>query len=56
MRTTSDEPRGHHAGQMRRVLGASLIGTTTEWYDVFIYASAASLVFGKLGQRDAAAR
>jgi metabolite-proton symporter len=36
------------AAQMRRVVGASLVGTTIEWYDFFIYASAASLVFGKL--------
>jgi len=30
------------------VIGASLVGTTIEWYDFFIYASAAGLVFGKL--------
>jgi metabolite-proton symporter len=36
------------AAQIRRVVGASLVGTTIEWYDFFIYASAASLVFGKL--------
>jgi metabolite-proton symporter len=36
------------AAQIRRVIGASLVGTTIEWYDFFIYASAASLVFGKL--------
>ena len=33
------------AAQRRRVLGASLVGTTIEWYDFFIYASAAGLVF-----------
>ncbi|UJW30511.1 MHS family MFS transporter [Saccharothrix sp. AJ9571] len=33
--------------QLRRVVGASLVGTTIEWYDFFIYASAAGLVFGK---------
>jgi metabolite-proton symporter len=32
--------------QLRRVVGASLVGTTIEWYDFFIYASAAGLVFG----------
>ncbi|PXY22739.1 MFS transporter [Prauserella muralis] len=32
--------------QVRRVVGASLVGTTIEWYDFFIYASAAGLVFG----------
>jgi metabolite-proton symporter len=34
--------------QVRRVLGASLVGTTIEWYDFFIYASASGLVFGQL--------
>lgn len=32
----------------RQVLAASFIGTTFEWYDFFIYASAAALVFGPL--------
>ena len=32
--------------RLRRVVGASLVGTTVEWYDFFIYASAAGLVFG----------
>ena len=30
---------------LRRVVMASLIGTTIEWYDFFLYATAASLVF-----------
>jgi MFS family permease len=30
----------------RRILGASLVGTTVEFYDFYIYATAASLVFG----------
>ena len=33
---------------LRRVAAASLVGTTIEWYDFFIYASAAGLVFSKL--------
>lgn len=32
----------------RRVLASTLAGTTIEWYDFFIYAQAASLVFGPL--------
>ncbi|MFD3512434.1 MFS transporter [Streptomyces sp. NPDC058657] len=31
-----------------RVVGASLIGTTVEWYDFFLYGSAAALVFNTL--------
>lgn len=34
--------------EQRRVVAATVIGTTVEWYDYFIYASAAGLVFGKL--------
>lgn len=32
----------------RRVAFATVVGTTVEWYDYFIYASAAGLVFGQL--------
>ncbi len=32
----------------RRVIVASLIGTSLEWYDFFLYGSAAALVFGRL--------
>ena len=34
--------------QNKRILGASLIGTAVEFYDFYIYATAASLVFGSL--------
>src|SRR6478672_3881965 len=33
---------------VRRVIAASLIGTSLEWYDFFIYGTAAALVFNKL--------
>ena len=33
---------------LRRVIAASLIGTTIEWYDFFLYGSAAALVFNRL--------
>lgn len=32
--------------QRKRVLSGTLIGTTVEWYDFFIYAQAAALIFG----------
>ena len=35
-------------GDLRRVIVASLIGTTIEWYDFFLYGTAAALVFNKL--------
>ena len=46
-----DSAGRENADQMstvRQVLGASFIGTTIEWYDFFIYGTAATLVFGKL--------
>ena len=36
-------PRG-----LTKVVAASLVGTTIEWYDYFLYGSAAALVFGKV--------
>ncbi|HSK61165.1 MAG TPA: MFS transporter [Actinomycetospora sp.] len=42
------DPRTTSPGAVRRVALASLVGTTIEWYDFFIYASAAGLVFGQL--------
>jgi metabolite-proton symporter len=35
-------------GHLRKIVLASLIGTTIEWYDFFLYGSAAALVFNKL--------
>ena len=35
-------------GKLRTVVGASMIGTTIEWFDFFIYGVAAALVFNKL--------
>lgn len=34
--------------RLRVVVAASLVGTTVEWYDFFLYATAAGLVFGKV--------
>jgi metabolite-proton symporter len=36
------------ATPLRRVVAASMIGTTIEWYDFFLYNSAAALVFNRL--------
>jgi metabolite-proton symporter len=33
---------------LKRVIAASLIGTTIEWYDFFLYGTAAALVFNKV--------
>ncbi|MDN5762168.1 MAG: MHS family MFS transporter [Microlunatus sp.] len=34
--------------EQRRVVFATMVGTTVEWYDFFIYAAAAGLVFNKI--------
>jgi len=36
-----------HGTQLRRAIVASTIGTTIEWYDFFLYGTAAGLIFGK---------
>jgi metabolite-proton symporter len=36
------------SSSLKRVVAASLVGTTIEWYDFFLYGSAAALVFNKL--------
>ena len=43
----NSEPNASRA-MLRRVAVASCIGTTVEWYDFFIYATASALVFNKL--------
>jgi MFS family permease len=37
-----------HSANLRRAVIASTIGTAIEWYDFFLYGTAAGLVFGKL--------
>ena len=37
-----------HRPNIGRVLVSSVVGTAIEWYDFFLYATAAALVFGKL--------
>jgi MHS family shikimate/dehydroshikimate transporter-like MFS transporter len=39
---------GSESTELRRVIVASFIGTTIEWYDFFLYGTAAALVFNRL--------
>ncbi|MBV8187971.1 MAG: MHS family MFS transporter [Alphaproteobacteria bacterium] len=41
-------PEQRHGSELRKAVIAATIGTTIEWYDFFIYGTAAGLVFGKL--------
>src|SRR3954447_6576481 len=41
-------PSEHQPSSVTKVIVASLIGTSLEWYDFFIYGTAAALVFNKL--------
>ena len=48
MSPPSPPPAAVAPSSVRRVIVASLIGTSLEWYDFFIYGIAAALVFNKL--------
>src|SRR6476619_840042 len=37
-----------HSAELRKAVIAATVGTTIEWYDFFIYGTAAGLIFGKL--------
>ena len=41
-------PNGKQTREQKRVLAGTLVGTTIEWYDFFIYAQAAAFVFAPL--------
>jgi MFS transporter, MHS family, shikimate and dehydroshikimate transport protein len=43
-----DAGKPRHRGSTTRIVAASAVGTVIEWYDFFVNASAASLVFGPL--------
>jgi MFS family permease len=43
-----DETDEQRRRRLRTVVAASLLGTTVEWYDFFLYATAAGLVFSKV--------
>src|SRR5215469_14105027 len=46
--TLSGLSEAEHSPALRKAVIAATIGTTIEWYDFFIYGTAAGLVFGKL--------
>jgi MFS family permease len=48
-----DESDTQRRRRLRIVIAASLLGTTVEWYDFFLYATAAGLVFNKVFFPDA---
>jgi MFS family permease len=50
MTTTAMAPLAdaQHSAELRKAVIAATVGTTIEWYDFFIYGTAAGLVFGKL--------
>jgi hypothetical protein len=41
-------PEVEHSAQLRKAVIASTVGTAIEWYDFFLYGTAAGLIFGKL--------
>jgi MFS family permease len=46
--TYASLPEAEHNAQLRKAVIASTVGTAIEWYDFFLYGTAAGLVFGKL--------
>ncbi len=47
-KTAALNGHAHNPSSNRRVLAASSVGTVLEWYDFFLYGTAAALVFDKL--------
>jgi MFS family permease len=48
MTAIAEDQPSRHSKEAPRVLAASLVGTAVEFYDFYIYATAAALVFGPL--------
>ncbi|TMC14405.1 MAG: MHS family MFS transporter [Chloroflexi bacterium] len=48
MQDLESAPRAPERNQLVRAIVASTVGTTIEWYDFFLYNTAAALVFAKL--------
>jgi metabolite-proton symporter len=55
MATHTNDPDAIIRSQRRRAVVASTVGTTIEWYDFFLYGTAAALVFPKLFFPDSSA-
>jgi hypothetical protein len=47
-RLDAARPEAEDRQNLRKVVTASFIGTTIEWYDFFLYGTAAALVFNEL--------
>ena len=47
-RLDAAQPAAEDKQNLRKVVAASFIGTTIEWYDFFLYGTAAALVFNEL--------
>ena len=47
-RLDAARPGDEEKQNLRKVVAASFIGTTIEWYDFFLYGTAAALVFNEL--------
>jgi MFS family permease len=45
--TAGSLPEAEHSAQLRKAVIASTVGTAIEWYDFFLYGTAAGLIFGK---------
>lgn len=49
VRPAASSPALHAApNDLKRIAVASVIGTTVEWYDLFVFATASALVFNKV--------
>ncbi|QLY27542.1 MHS family MFS transporter [Nocardia huaxiensis] len=48
MSVRETEPTGASLAGLRRVVAASMAGTVVEWYEFFLYGTAATLVFNKV--------
>ncbi|WP_309069805.1 MFS transporter, partial [Microbacterium sp.] len=51
---TSVDPTAHSADRQRRSMIGAFIGTAIEWYDFYIFGTAAALVFGRVFYPDVA--